>query len=128
MVPFKNVTVTATPIAQNAIAPYNVADNVGLGVPVTGIGGYLEEQETMEVYADYGVTLASPAIFQVDPANAQYFTPDAQFTVTADSGGGYYVGRVYKIHGLGDMHADGLPTDHASFLCDRMSTAVTASA
>jgi hypothetical protein len=120
MVPFKNATVTATPLVQEQIATGEF-DNPELGSPQTGILVYLEEWDAMEVYMDYGVKLVSPAIIQVDPANAQYFSNGTEVTVTSS---GYYNGRVYKVHGRGDIHADGLQSDHASYLADRMQDAI----
>ena len=118
MVPFKNVTMTVTPVVQNVLADYSL-DNPTTSTPVTGIVGYLEYAEADEIYATFNVVLKSPAFLQVECDQAIYFTPDAQVTVTASTGTGTYNGTVWVVHGRADMHDDGLEADHAMFALDQ---------
>jgi len=125
MVPFKNVTVTVTPVVQGQLSNQTY-DNPELGTGVTGIQAYLEEQDAGEVFRDYNVRLDNPAIIQFNVADALTFNPgqggevaDSEIQVTAAKGLRSYIGRIYRIQGRGDWHDDGLAADHVSYLVDR---------
>lgn len=64
MVWLKNATVSIQ-LKKQAALPNRVYDNPALGTPWS-VDGYLEHLTPTEIFAAYGVTLTSPALFQFD--------------------------------------------------------------
>lgn len=118
MVPIKTATVTSYPVVQSVL-PDGSLDNVALGTGITGIECYLQVLTPEEVFMAYNVELSSPALIQIEVADAAKFDADFQVVITGSTGSGRYNGTVYRVHGQTSLHDDGFGADHAAYLLDQ---------
>ena len=134
MVPITNVTATVYPNTAPNL-PDGTAQNPQLGTGIPGIQAFVQELSGLaaataaqEVYAQMGVILKRPALILINPGDASSFGSSAPNTganyyvqITASTGSGIDVGKVYTVQGRMSSCDWGYQADHVAFYMEFLS-------